>query len=220
MDTQTRPEQNPGEKNRGCLFYIAVAAGVLLTIAIILAASLIYGARNLLIDYTGTSAIPLPAVSMPAAQSEALAGRFKIFKESFERPPSGASLALGEDDINTLIAQDRKLKELAGKVYVAVGSDTIKTQMSVPLDKSGIPFTHGRYLNGEISLKASLDGGVLIAAIDSLVLNDKPFPEALMSGIRSVNAAQKIYERPKTAEALRKFESIRIKDGKLLLKLR
>jgi len=223
MDMPTTPESvpNPAPKERGCLFFIAVAAAALFAIALLSSALLAYGARHLLIAYTGTSGVTLPASPLPAAASEAAAERYKTFKENFEKSPNGASLVLSEDEINALLIKDPKSKEaLTGKLHISLGKDTIKAQISFPLEKSGVPFTRGRYLNGEVALKASLENGVLIATIDSIVLNDKPFPEALMSELRSENVAKKIYERPKNAEALRKFESIRIKDGEISFKLR
>lgn len=222
MITPTTPEPSPvpGKKNRGCLFYAGVAAGVFLAVALLSSVILINGARNLLKAYTGTSAIALPAASMPAAESEALAERVKAFKESFATSRSAASLVLGEEEINAFIARDPNLKPLEGKLHIALEGDTIKGRMSVPLDGTGIPFTQGRFLNGEVAFKASLDNGILIATVDSLVLNGKPFPEPVMSALRSENLARDIYRRPNTAEALRKFESIQVKDGKLSIKLR
>jgi len=213
-------EPVPAAKDRGCLFYAGAAAAVLAAGAVLSVALLLAGTRSLLRTYTGTSPVVLPASSLPEAESEALAARFKRFKESVGRSPSAAPLVLGDVEINALIARDPRLKDLAGKVHISLSGDAIKARMSVPLDESGIPFVRGRYLNGEVAVKGSLDDGILIIAIDSIVLNDKTFSEAVMSALRSENLARDIYRRPKTAEALRKFESIRVKDGLLTVTLR
>ncbi|MBI4061354.1 MAG: hypothetical protein HY403_07985 [Elusimicrobia bacterium] len=211
----------PAAKKRGCLFYLGVAAGLFAAAAILSLVLLISGVRSLLRAYTGTSAVALPVAAMPEAELEALAERVKAFKAKAEGAAGAAeTLVLKEDEINALIAREPKLKPFEGKVHVALAGDTIRGRVSVPLDGTGIPFVGGRYLNGEIVLKASLNDGVLIATIDSIVLNEKPFSELVMSALRSENLAKDVYRRPETAEILRKFESAQVKDGMLSIKLR
>jgi hypothetical protein len=41
-----------------------------------------------------------------------------------------------------------------------------------------------------------------------------------MNGLRAQNIVQDMYKNPKTAEEIRKLESIEIKDGKLIIKVR
>lgn len=207
----------PEKKKRGCLFYAGVTAGVLLVGAFFATILALIGLRDLLRAYTGTSAVALTVEAMPAPRSDALAETVKAFRESLKNSSGDGSLLLGEGDLNALIAREPALE---GKLRIRIDSDTFKAQTSIPLKGSGVPFVGDRYFNGEIAFKASFEDGVAVATIDSIVLNDKPFPEAFMSLLRSENLARDFYRRPETAEILRKFESVRVKDGKLSIKLR
>ena len=80
--------------------------------------------------------------------------------------------------------------------------------------------TRGRYLNGEAELKVSLEDGVLFVTIDSFEINGKRPPEEFMDSFRAQNIVKDIYKDPKTAEEIRKLESIEIKDGKIIIKAR
>jgi hypothetical protein len=78
----------------------------------------------------------------------------------------------------------------------------------------------GRYLNGEADLKASFDNGILIVTLDSLEVNGKHLPDEIMNGLRQQNLAKDAYKDPKNAEMLRKVDSMTIKDGKIIIRVR
>jgi hypothetical protein len=126
-------------------------------------------------------------------------------------------LELTSDDINALIDDEPDLK---GKIYVNVEGDKVKGQVSIPLEKVGLPMLRGRYLNGEADVKASLSDGVLLVTLDSLEVNGKKVPEDFMKGIRTQNMAKDMYKDEKSAEMLRKLERLEVKDGKIILKIR
>lgn len=207
-------------KKRGCLFYLGVVAGLSALAGLLLAVLVVSGIRGLIRDYTGTAPVAMPAMpEVPEAELAALVDKSAAFHEAIKAPGGGggAALELGEAEISALLFRQPELRE---KVRVGFPGDAIKIQASVPLSGSGIPFTGGRFLNAEVVLKASMDDGVMIATLDSVQLNGQPMPEALMAGLRSENMAKELYRRPQTAEALRKFESLRVKDGRLSIRLR
>ncbi len=70
------------------------------------------------------------------------------------------------------------------------------------------------------SCKVTLANGVLFVNIDSFEVNGKRPPEEVMSSIRAQNIVQDMYKNPKFAEAIRKLESVEIKDGKIIIKAR
>ena len=78
----------------------------------------------------------------------------------------------------------------------------------------------GRYLNGEADLKASLKDGVLIVTLDSIEVNGKKPPDEIMNEMRKQNLAKDAYKDAKNAEMIRKLESLEVKDGKIILKVR
>jgi hypothetical protein len=106
-------------------------------------------------------------------------------------------------------------------VFVAIDRDKLKGKISIPL--SEIPsfgLTRGRYLNGEAELKVSLQDGVLLVTLESIEVNGKDLPSELMNSLRNQNLAKDAYKDQRTAEEIRKYQSIEIKDGKLIIKAR
>ena len=78
----------------------------------------------------------------------------------------------------------------------------------------------GRYLNGEADLKASLRDGVLIVTLDSIEVNGKQATRADHDRDTQAKPRQGRLQGPKDAEMIRKLESLEIKDGKIILKVR
>ena len=98
--------------------------------------------------------------------------------------------------------------------------DKLKAQISLPLEMLKIGMLKGRYLNGEAELKASLSAGILVVTLESLEVNGKRPPEKFLAELRKQNLAKDAYDNPKNAEMIRRFESLEIKDGKIILKPR
>jgi hypothetical protein len=208
-------------RQHGCFFYGCIIASILALLMVILVAIgsyLFYQfARQMIDQYTSTAPRVLPKVEMPAEQRQALKDRFEGFRKAVNEGTPTEPLVLTSDDLNALIEENPDLK---GLIYVKVEGDEVKGQISIPLDKLGIGMVRGRYLNGEADLKASLEGGVLIVTLDALEVNGKPVPEQIMKGIREQNWAKDVYKEKKNAEMIQKFESLEIKDGKIIIKVR
>jgi len=105
-------------------------------------------------------------------------------------------------------------------VFARVEGDKLKAQISIPLDKLKIGMLKGRYLNGEAELKASLRDGILMVTLETLEVNGKRPPEKFLAELRKQNLAKDAYDNPKNAEMIRRFESLEIKDGTIILKPR
>src|SRR5262249_48590528 len=111
--------------------------------------------------------------------------------------------------------------------YVTIEGDKVKSQVSIPLEnlsaaleKVGIGFLRGRYLNGEAELKASLRDGLLLVTLESFEVNGQRPPEEFLANLRQQNLAEDAYKDAKNAQQIRKLESIEIKDGKIIIKPR
>ena len=159
----------------------------------------------------------LPKVEMPAEQVKALKERVEAFRKAVEAGTSNEPLVLTSDDLNALIEDNPELK---GVIYVKVEKDEVKGQISLPLDKLNFGMVRGRYLNGEADFKASLSDGVLIVTIESVEVNGQKVPEDVMKELRKQNLAKDAYKDEKTSEMIRKLESLEVKDGKIILKVR
>ena len=56
--------------------------------------------------------------------------------------------------------------------------------------------------------------------MQSVQIKGQSLPESIMTQLRAQNLAQDAYRDPKNAATLRKFQSIEIKDGKIIIKAR
>jgi hypothetical protein len=215
------PESQQPPRQRGCFFYGCIIASILLVLALILigvGGYLLYRMVNGWVDeYTATAPRDLPKVEMPDPERKALKDRVEAFRKAVDEGKSVEPLVLTSNDLNALIAEE---PDLQGKVYVKVEGDELKGQISIPLEKLGLPMFKGRYLNGEADLKASFNNGILIVTLDSLEVNGKHLPDEFMTNLRQQNLAKDAYKDPKNAEMLRKVESMAIKDGKIIIRVR
>jgi hypothetical protein len=208
-------------RQRGCFFYGCIIASVLaLLVAILVAIGgyLLYRGLNQLVDqYTATTPLELPKVELPPEKRQVLKDRVESFRKAVEKGTPTEPLELTGDDLNALIEEQPDLK---GKIYVKIDGEKIKGQVSIPLEKIGLPMFKGRYLNGEADLKASLKEGVLIVTLDAIEVNGKRPPDQMMNEMRQKNLAEDAYKDTKNAEMLRKVESLEVKDGKIILRVR
>jgi len=212
-------------RQHGCFFYGCIIASILaLLMVILISVGVYFGYRTLnrwVEEYTATTPRELPKVEMPAEQRQVLKDRVDAFRKAVDAGTSTEPLVLTSDDLNALIEDNPDLK---GKIYVKVEGDEVKGQVSIPLDVLGQnPFFRmlkGRYLNGEADLKASLQDGVLIVTLDSIEVNGQKPPEQMMTELRKQNLAKDAYKDEKTSRMIRKIESLEIKDGKIILRLR
>jgi hypothetical protein len=216
------PEQYEAPpRQRGCFFYGCIIASVLAVLMLILLGILAFVAYRAMTQYieqyTSTTPVTLPKVDMPEEARQALKDRVEAFRKAVNAGTPSEPLVLTSDDLNVLISENEDLK---GAIYVTVEGDEVKGKVSFPLDKLNIGMVRGRYLNGEADLKASLKDGVLIVTLDSIEVNGKRPPEEFLQGMRQQNLAKDAYKDQQTAEMMRKLESLEIKDGKIILKVR
>lgn len=218
----TPPPYEEPRREHGCFFYGCIIAGILsllLLIGIGVALFFFYRwAGRLIEEYTATVPRELPAVSMPAERRKTLEERVEAFRTAVKEGKPTEPLVLDSDELNVLLDKNEELK---GKVYVSIDDDKLKGQISIPLEKLPMfGLTKGRYLNGEAELEASLDHGVLIVTLESIEVNGKTVPPEVMAQIRTQNMAKDVYKDAKTAEEIRKLDTIRVKDGKLTITAR
>jgi len=208
----------PRSRGRGCFFYGCVFASVLSLLAVIaLGVTAFIGYRfvnRFVTEWTATTPVELPKVQISEDQRRSVRERVEAFRKAVNEGTATEPLALSGDDLNALIEENPNLK---GTVYARIEGDKLKAQVSIPLDRFKIGMVRGRYLNGEAELKASLSSGFLVVNMDTLEVNGKRPPEKFLEGLRKQNLAKDAYDNPKNAEMLSRFESMTIKDGKIIL---
>ncbi len=193
----------------GCLTVIVLIVGGL-------SASIYAGYRlykTQLDAYTSTQPAEIQSVEFSDEEVAAVKQRIEDFKSALEKGEAPEQLVLTADEINAIISSDEDLK---GKLFVKIKDGEITGEASFPIPDV-VPLAKGRYFNGSMSLKASLENGVLIVTVDDAEVNGKPVPEDFMTGLREQNLAKDAYDDPKAAEFLRKFESLTIDDDKIIL---
>jgi hypothetical protein len=211
----------PRPRQRGCFFYGCIFTSILAVLLIIAFAGVAYlGVRfvyGFIEQWTSTSPMELPKLQMPQEERKAVRERYEAFKKALEDGKAVDPLVLTSDDLNALFEEN---PDLRGMFHFNIEGDKLKAQISIPLDKMKLTPVRGRYLNGEAELKASLNNGVLIVTMDSLKVNGKQPPEPFLAQLRQQNIANDAYKNPKNAELISRFESLEIKDGKIILKPR
>jgi len=208
-------------KQRGCFFYgciIASILAVLMAIVLGVGAFFLYRLAARAIDqYTSTTPLELPKVNMPAEERQSLHERVSAFRKAADASTPTEPLVLTSDDINALIDDDPDMK---GVLHVKLEGSEVKGQVSLPLDKLNVGMVRGRYLNGEAEFKVSLADGALKVTIDSIEVNGQKAPDEFIAGLRQQNVAAEFNKNDKTAQTMRKIESLEVKDSKVILKVR
>ena len=207
-------------KKRGCLFYGCLAlllCGLILTV--LAYAGYRYASRTInrwVNEYTDTAPLKIENVEISSAELSALQKRIAAFGEALESQRS--ELLLSADEINALIAKDPTLKDLRGKLFVIIEADRIKGKISLPLENIGPLKLKGRYLNGVATFKVFLERRNLSVRVDRVEVKGKPLPPVVLSELQKQNFGQEIQNNPEAGRTLKKFDSIQIKDGQLILK--
>lgn len=213
----TTPENPP--KKRGCLFYGCLTIVVLLLITGLCAFLAVRYLRSQFNAYTDTTPATLPKVEMSDADFQALQARAKTFNDSVDQGKPTAALELNEREVNALIFKSAKTKEFADRVYLALDGSNVTGQISFPLAGLGW-LGKGRYLNGEATFNVSLENGVLIVTAREVRVKGKPLPDSFMGPLRQENLAKDAYKDAEHAATLRKLESLRVEDGRVIIKAR
>jgi len=208
-------------RQRGCFFYGCVIASVLAVLLIIALAVLAFvfmrWFSGFVDEWTSPAPAELPRIQISEAESKSARERVAAFRTALEEGTATDPLVLTSDDLNALIEAN---PDFRGRVFARVEGDKLKGQISIPLDKLKIGTLNGRYLNGEAEFKASLSDGILVVTMETLEFNGKHPPEWFMAEMHKQNLAKDAYDNPKNAEMIRRFESLEIRDGTIILKPR
>lgn len=212
----------PPPKERGCFFYGCIISLILLVILLIAIGVItwltIRAISGYVQEYTEPTARALPKFELSDEQRKDLDQRIAVFKDAVQKADQPAdTLVLTGDEINAWLSET---KELRDKVHVSIEGDKMSGEVSIPLSDLPLPGANGRFLNGKATIKLSMQNGVLIATVDQVEVKGKPLPEQFMTMLRKENLAKSIYDDPERAAFLRKFETIEVTDGKLIMKTR
>jgi len=210
----TIPPAVPEKKKLGCWFYgclTLLIVALLGGLGIFLAAR--YGLKKLqamVNEYTETSPLNLPEVTLPKEQQDALDKKIQAFKDALDGKAPAVPLVLSGDEINALVARNEELK---GRVHAVIDGDQLKGSVSIPMEHIPLIGSKGRYLNGSGTFQAGLTNGVLWVTLQTLEVKGKPLPEEFMKGLRGQNLAKDAADDPRNREIISKLDGLELRNG-------
>ena len=212
------PEER-APKKRGCFFYGCIASIIMLVLIGVGIYLVVNAIKGQIEKYTEAAPRALPQVDASADQQQAVKDRIADFDAAVKAEPDkpAAPLVLSADDVNALIASDPNFK---GKVFVTIPGNTVDAEVSLPLESLGFPGTKGRYLNGKAGLEVGFAAGSLIGHIVSMEVKGQKVPDQFIQGMKGSNLFDNVNRDPKNRSKLDRVESIEVKDGKLVVKLK
>lgn len=132
-----------------------------------------------------------------------------------EAQPPVRELVLTANEINGLIAAR---PDMRGRLFVKIKDGAVSGQVSFPTDM--LPGASGRFFNADADFDVSLEDGLLVVRLTGASVKGEQIPEPLLDGLSKENLAKDLYNDPKNAEMLRKFESIQVVDESIVLRLK
>lgn len=210
---------------RGGLGCFAKGCIVLLVLGLLFGGLLGAGAYYLVRTvrgYTADHAEPVPVSDATSAQVAEVVTRAQAFSDAVGRGER-ATLTLSAADLNAVIARDERYRDLRGRVFFAIVRDELHARVSVPLD--GIPGFKGRWFNGEAGLDVRFADGELTLRPLSLEANGQRVSRQTLRAMSTPEAMQQLNQGfrdrvrrdPKLEAAIRKLESVDLKDDKLVI---
>ncbi len=211
-------------RERGCFFYgclISSVLGLLALIGVGIFSYVVYRSFvRIVAENTDTAPRELPKVELPVAAQQTLNKRIESFKKAIDAGVAAEPLVLTAAEVNALIEQNSTWK---GQVFVTIDGEKLRGKLSISLDKFsnvlekiGIAVLRGRYFNGEVELKASLNDDILNVMIESLEVNGRLLPKKFVEAVNK--STVEFTNDPKLADETRKIESLEIKDGTIIIK--
>jgi hypothetical protein len=218
---QAPPPPLPKQK-RGCWFYgcvTLVILGVIGGVGLYFSARyVIKSASGLAEHYTSTTPAPIETVSISQTDLKSLQERIASFAQAMDNQKGSREIVLTAFDINAMIQNDPSYRDAKGKLFVMLDGEQVKANISMPLDDIGPLKLKGRYLNGTAAVTVSLENGVLNVRLKDVDVGGKPLPTAIMTAFKDINFAQNLEKDPNASQALRKLESIVVRDNKVFLR--
>ncbi|WP_169973081.1 hypothetical protein [Tautonia rosea] len=217
------PAAPPERKGPGCLFWGCLISGILFVVTVILIIALVFFARGKLIgvieEYTDPAPVELPEIQLAEEERQEVIARWETFKEAMDEGRK-EELSLSSDEFN-LVAQ-HVVAEAEGRVHFTIEGDKLRGQVSIPVEDLGQKLLgtdklDGRYFNASGTFDVFLRNGLLVLQIQEAEVKGEPVPDEVMDQVRGQNLAESMADNPEQRELFSKFESIEVKDGRIIL---
>lgn len=202
-------------KSRGCFFWGCITVVVLAVLGGAGVGIAVYSGLKYARGFTADAPAEIPVYEPAEGEYEAVKAKIEGFKSAVDSGTSGVELVLTGNDINAIIASDEDLAAVKEMAYVKIENDKMMADVSIPLDS--IPGFSGRYLNGGVGIKASMESGALFVEVNQIEVNGESPPEWFMEPLRKENMAKELYKDKEMMEVINKVKDVRVEGGKLIL---
>lgn len=211
-------------KRRGCLFYGCISLVVLFLIGAVLLGVLAINAPKILsrwaVNYTAAAPAQLEKVEVPLAELRPIQEKVAAFQQAVRFQTNVVELTLTGHELNALINGDPSMKDFKDRIFVTIEGSAIRGQVSWPLQDFGPIRLKGRWLNGEVAFRPSLENGTLGVFVEDVRVKGQSLPGPLLAQFKRENLAQGLQNDPQASAEIRKIQSLRVEDGKLILRTR
>ncbi len=203
IEPPPRRQAGMGCLGKGCL--ILVAFVVLLALAF--TGGTIYAVRHLRGTFFAKENVQLPPNTSTEQEQQLALANWKLFERS-ARAHAQARIEMTADELNALIASEPKLRS---KAHVSIDNDTVRLQLSFPLDD--VRWLRGHYVNGECSVQSAPNKEPTEARITHVVLNGHVVDDAALTW-RYPWSLRGFLAKWVEDDDLKSFE---VRDGKVIL---
>ncbi|MEL7263786.1 MAG: hypothetical protein AAFP69_03095 [Planctomycetota bacterium] len=194
---------------RGCLILLT-AGGLLL---LMLGVGAYVTIRRQVSHFSSETAAPLPRVAMNQREIDDVRQQMQEIQQQLQQPESSLEkLVLTADEINRMIATDRKLSKM---LFVRIENDQLGGTVSVPADQ--MPGGKGRFINADVTVQAELIDGSLHLSLDQAKVDGEIVPDWITAPFRGRNLAAAFNQLKENRKLIERFQSVEIRDGKVIL---
>ena len=216
------------KKGRGCLFYACITI-VVVIIALFVGTYL--GTRHALntviTKYTSSAPVEVPALGL---SPEERTRRLALLQTNLQTNlRSGGVVTLDEIDLNLLLAQSPDLQKFADQIHLAIETNLLKAQVSIPLDqfaewkKVATRFRSkqltGRYLNATLVLQPAFENNNLQLDLLDVQVNGESLPDTFTGKIQLETLTQEANRDPDVRRVLDQISAISMENNQVNLQL-
>ena len=209
------PGNAPFHKTSFLIYLLFVPAFLLLMVLLLLIMQ--YKQLKILVAPEPTAYVPVPESS---AAQDSLVDLLK----SFFAAPGADTLALSSTDLNHLIRASRTIRDLGWDYHLELEDTLLLARTSLPAQEMTGPagklirlMRIKGYLNSEVRIRPKLQPGKLILDPVSAVMNGQAAPPTALTKQGELNPRDWVEDKDGFDKAVARLDTVRIRDGKLLL---
>ncbi len=169
--------------------------------------------QSAVFKYTEPVQVILPRDTLSAQESLVVNEKLERFSKSLTDGTSSEPLELTAKDVNYLISSSPEpiFRELKDKVYVKFKNGKIESELSVPLERTGLRDLRGRYLNGKANISLGMKNGEMDFNISSLNANGFPVPANVLQVLQKrTDMLDRVFSHPRFLKYSKYLENVEI----------